>query len=440
MPDVAAGRRVRRIVANLTSRKVARDLGAIGLGNVAAVAVSVGSGTLLARQLLAAERGTLALSILWPASVAIILTLGLRTATVHFAAKREPGNCNLVSTATAGALISSLLVLSTAIWWVPIAVPDESSVWPMVIVTVATPLTIFIGVWTGLAQAWEIRLWNRLRLVQQVSYFVVLVTVSFFSELTAITAAAAFATGAIIQFLMAAHQCQQRGWIVLEVPGFDRQVARELYGYGLRSSLAIGAAMVNTRIDVLVVGSVLTPEDVGVYVVAVGIANIGVPLTGVLGPLVFPMAARSAAGLRRLTTASIGFTLFVSVIVAGLLAAATPLIVDLLVGERWQMAVPTIRILLAASVALSLRSVLFELVMGSGRPLLASVSDGVAAVGTVVLLPFFVRRFGINGAAVVSLLAYTLALLPLLIIYLPGKQADPPTPHTREERPEPLEA
>jgi O-antigen/teichoic acid export membrane protein len=90
--------------------------------------------------------------------------------------------------------------------------------------------------------------------------------------------------------------------------------------------------------------------------------------------------------------------------------AMDPLI-ETVFGRFFVGAIPSARVLSLAAVMISLARVFHGLLKGIGRPLDAARSEGgallVTAAGLAVLLP----PFGIMGAAITSLLAYTTSVI-----------------------------
>jgi O-antigen/teichoic acid export membrane protein len=109
-----------------------------------------------------------------------------------------------------------------------------------------------------------------------------------------------------------------------------------------------------------------------------------------------------------------------------LLAVAIPAIVLALVaeptlrlvfGEVYAAGTSALLVLLVAMVPLSLSRILAADLKGRGRPGLVSWASLLSAVATVALDLALVPAFGILGAALASLLAYTAGAIAILLLF-----------------------
>lgn len=196
-------------------------------------------------------------------------------------------------------------------------------------------------------------------------------------------------------------------------PRLERPVLRSLLRISLIAHLGNVVQLLNYRLDALLIGGILSATAVGLYAVAVSLAELVWLVPQAVAMALLP---RVAAGGAALTPQAARHTLLLAGFGAPcLLLLAWPL---LLVNPAYMSAWPILALLLPGVVALSLSKVLASDLSGRGKPQYASlasiVSLGVTIAGNLLLMP----RLGIVGAACVSSIAYSLTTLLITRSYL----------------------
>jgi len=97
---------------------------------------------------------------------------------------------------------------------------------------------------------------------------------------------------------------------------------------------------------------------------------------------------------------------------------AAPLMLKVLFGERFVPATSAFRWLLVAATVWSLGSIVISGLRGFGYPGMSTVARFSAAVVTAIALLILLPSFGITGAAVASLMGYSVMLLLALFGFL----------------------
>lgn len=145
--------------------------------------------------------------------------------------------------------------------------------------------------------------------------------------------------------------------------------------------------------------------------VAVTIATVGGSVPGAVGGALFP---RIAEGDITLAARSCRITMCVVAISCGVLAVLSPAMIPFVFGAEFAAATKMAVILLAASIPLAAATVLGSAVSAANAPAAAMRAElvglGVTVPALIVLLP----SAGGTGAAVVSLMAYSLRAVMLL--------------------------
>lgn len=190
-------------------------------------------------------------------------------------------------------------------------------------------------------------------------------------------------------------------------PGFELRAFRELFAFG---ALVSGTRMVlygRQNVDNLIVGRVLGASQLGYYDFAYNLMLYPIQrLSSVVSAVSFPAFSRLRQERTRLAiayTRSLRAICAVAFPVTVGSAAAAPLYVPVIFGDRWRPAVPVVEVLALNGVRLSMTTLNGTVMEATGRPgwnlMLNSVMLGMAIPGFLIGV-----HFGILGVAI----AYTI--------------------------------
>lgn len=179
--------------------------------------------------------------------------------------------------------------------------------------------------------------------------------------------------------------------------------------YGAKTQVASLAAQTNLRLDQALMAILVAPADLGFYVVAVATSSIVSPiysgLNVVLAPAVIGAPEPRSGALRAMRTLALGVVLGGGAALA--LSILAPWLLPALFGSRFQGAIGMARILLLASVLQGANLLLSTALRGMNRPGAPAVAEGAGAVLTIGLLVALLPVLGGTGAAIASLVSYT---------------------------------
>jgi O-antigen/teichoic acid export membrane protein len=390
----------------IASRAIQGSIGA----SAAILLINTATGVLLARSLGPTLRGVLAAAVLWPTITAGIGTLGLMEASTYHAARRTGPTGTVVGSGLALAMVQSLVftavgavVILAALFHHPRAMVAGYMYLAFVPINI---LTLFsAGVLNGLQRYAEFQL---------VRLLVIIVTVAGLGALA--LARVLTVHHAVLVYLAAnALTLAVAGDLLRRRTGplrFERQIARALFAYGIRSHSSTVSSQLNERLDQLVISIFLASRALGIYVIAVTMTSatylIGTSMAWVALPQITPLPAGPArtALARRTIQLALGGSILITVPV---FVFARPLIV-LFFGSAFGGAANIARILLAAVVCLSTNRVLEAVLRAAGRPLDAGLAELMALGATVPGLAILLPAIGLTGAAVASLIAYATSM------------------------------
>ena len=200
---------------------------------------------------------------------------------------------------------------------------------------------------------------------------------------------------------------------------FDLVLSKRSLAYGIRVWLGSLAARSNDRLDQLLLSLVGTPGQLGLYSVAVRMAELPLMAGTFVTPVLFNRIAATRDVAERATLAGRIHRLQFFVAGASILAlglAGKPL-VPALYGAAFSSSVPILWLYLPGIAAAATQQVLGTVFSGGGRPGLASTTQLVGLlIGLVTLLPL-VSWIGGMGAALGSSLAYCGAAVSAILLH-----------------------
>jgi len=370
------------------------------------------SGILLARAFGPAGKGAITLIVALTQRTTLLLTLGVDVALIHFGGRKTLPARELPAIALRGGAllgVANATIAGVALWSVfRHQVGMHALVWatPLLAVLPLASIATFV---VPLVQL-------KGRLLEANA---ILAMGGFLATVGAAAALVGHLSIETYLVILAVASLVERGCTVLL--GFrsaalsprsrpERSVVRKVVGYGLRSHVGTVFQGINDRFDVFVIALIVSVSAVGVYSVAVAAAevltfvSIGVGLV-----LLHRGSINTDEEVARVVAIGSRLTLVIMAAGALVLAVLGQTLIAFVFGSAFSSGVTTLRLLLPGVCALGLWRVIVQGLAGAGHPEAKSVSAGVAAVLTIGLDLALTPRWGINGAAVASTIAYTAA-------------------------------
>jgi O-antigen/teichoic acid export membrane protein len=190
---------------------------------------------------------------------------------------------------------------------------------------------------------------------------------------------------------------------------WDRNVANELWAYGLPIMAASGIHFITLQVDNIVVGKVLDLAALGYYLVAFRWANFGsYQLAAGIGSVLFPTFSHWRATEQDPIdqfemVLRMSAVLYVPMAVGMILIA--PEFVRVALGERWLPIIIPLQVLCVAGIFRSVGSTAGKLLLALGHPKVeVRVQFGFLVTLTVLLVPL-TAWFGVVGASLSVLVA-----------------------------------
>ncbi len=190
--------------------------------------------------------------------------------------------------------------------------------------------------------------------------------------------------------------------------------------YGWKAHVANLVAFLNYRLDMFLVNAFLNPAAVGIYAVAVLIAErlwlLSRAVTVVLFPLLSSLPEQNEERAR--ITALAGRWILVTGLGSALVVAVVASwVIELIFGPAFLEAAEALRWLLPGVVLWGVAQVFTNDIAARGKPeintYLTLVTLAVNVAANIVLIP----RYGIVGASLASTISYSLLTVLILVVY-----------------------
>lgn len=379
---------------------LARAVSKITLVNVVIFVGGFLTGPIVARAIGPSGRGQLAAIIAPLALIPIVFGLGLGT----FAAREVAAGRALRMVLGAILPVSVALGLAGAAggWFMADVLSDGNSMiraflrLGFLLAPVSVVVVVLQSVLGGQQR------WNRLLLARSIPTALAIVAVPTLYALGALTVA----TAAIVTIVGGVASAIPALTLLRGARSFawDRRYAAQAVSFGARAWAGGLASMTNLRLDQVVMITLTTDSQLGLYAVAVTIAGAPAVLpAAVAGPLQARVAAGDRGIVARTTRTTIALVILVHV-VAGALAVP---VVKLLFGPSFSGSIVMVWVLLVAGVPFAAKLLLTTVLSADGVPGRTAVAEFLALGLTVGLLFVLVPEHGGMGAAVTSAVAYT---------------------------------
>jgi len=377
-----------------------------------------------ARALGPAGRGDLLVVVLWPPVIAMLAGLGLPTAYRYWMAKEPERVSRLFSNAVIYTLVIGVISIAVADLIVPHLVGNRS---PQVITLlriyqINIPAALFLNLMRGLLEGTRRFGWagaaRLLSFIVQGPGFAILWLIGSLTVTSATYTLIVGQTASMLLGLFAVwHQLRPR-W----QPSWS-ELKSSLH-YGVRDYLGGVADFTTLRLDQLMLGAMASNIAIGLYVIAVRLSEMTTLAADAIADALMPEVASSKTANRAeaLCARSLRLAIYMHLLLFPPLWLAAPVILRVLFGPSFVPATGAFRWLLVAAGVWSCGSIVINGLRGFGYPGLSTLARFAAAVVTGVALVVLLPRMGITGAAIASLIGYSVMLTVALIGFVKKRQ------------------
>ncbi|NWJ96787.1 MAG: oligosaccharide flippase family protein [Chloroflexi bacterium] len=367
------------------------------------------TGVLSARFLLPQGKGELTAITVWAGTFALVGGLGISDAVAYYTSSYKDHTKEILSTGLFLALVLSVITMVAGYFILPVVLAgygkDEVFIGlvylPYILVNLLTLVTA-----AAVQGRMHLLKYNVLRATLNVIYLVEISILALVKETSVMNfvLASFIANLCILALFLYVALCN--GWLYFPKPGY----LRNLLSYGSKSYLSVVVLMLNSQLDQMLMSVFLKPSILGLYVIAVTVSGGVSIISGAISLVAFPTIAGAKSFC--LKSAELGrflrITLVLSIPAILFLLLTTPWILSFFFGSAYLPAVLTARILIVAAFFAGLNLVLTVGFKAFNRPLITAKTQLVGLVVTLALLALLLPNLGAVGAALASLLSYSL--------------------------------
>ena len=399
---------------------IARNARLILIADVTILLSNVISRLIGARALGPAGRGDLLVIVLWPPVVAMLAGLGLPTAYRYWMAREPERVSYLFSNAVLYTIAVGVLSVAAADLIVPHLVGQRSPQVMMLlrIYQVNIPAALFLDLMRGLLEGTRRFGWaGAARMIffgVQAFGFAGLWAVGNLTVATAMITMIIAQTSSMLLALIAVLSQLRPSW----KPSWVE--FKNSMHYAVRDYPGGVADFTTLRLDQLVLAAMASNVAIGLYVVAVRLSEMTTLAADAIADALMPEVAASKVENRAelLWARSLRLAIYMHIVLLPPLWLGAPLLLKILFGERFVPATGAFRWLLVAAGVWSLGSIVISGLRGFGYPGLSTLAKFSAAAVTTVGLLVLLPRWGITGAAIASLIGYTVMLVIALFAFV----------------------
>jgi O-antigen/teichoic acid export membrane protein len=371
-----------------------------------------------------AGRGDLMVVLMWPAIFSMTAQIGLPQAYRFWIAKRPECVSTLFSNGIIYTVIMGLLTLGLAELVIHTLIGERS---PEVlrlarIYLLVIPIHLLTDLMRGLLEGARRFKWvGALRLILFGVQLVTYVGLWLMGRLTVASASYTMLAALTVSLIVSLIAV----WKELH-PKWDPSLAdfRMTIRYGVRDYPGILTEFINWRLDLMMLVGMASSAALGLYVVALRLADITSTLAGSVGDALLPevAASKKADEATLVVTRSLRLTLCAHLILLVPLWIAAPHVLRFAYGENFVEVTGVLRLLMFASVVWSAGAIVISGLNGLGHPGLSAIARITAAVVMVISLLTLLPTRGIQGAALSSIFGYSAMFLVSLFWLLRRSQ------------------
>lgn len=401
-------------------RHFVRDIAQVFGGQLAMMAIGIGTGIITARWLGPHDRGLLQLLVLLPTTLGNFAKLGIPQASVYFMRRRGASPSEVASNALWTALVMGS-ALAALCWvgrdWFMANFLKDAPRSVLLPVLALIPCAILQTYFLGIAQAHQrFREYNFQQIVPNILGLIGMTLVLVVLKLGLVGAVLTNCAITIFMTVWLGVRIHRIAPLRFRV---NTGLAREMIGFGGKSYVQTLAATQHQRLDQYLIGYYLSPGEVGLYAVAVNMTSLLTRVWESTGTVLFPRLAGADDRTAHAATAQVArHTVFLALAGAAALLIAGPIAVPLLFGHKFAGAVAPMLWLLPGLVMMALYQILTRNFTSRGKQEINIVAAVLALGLNVGLNVVLIPRWGIVGAAIAHDVSYSTAALVLLIAFV----------------------
>lgn len=401
----------------MSSSNLSKGARATVLSSAAILLLNFVTGLLVARALNADGRGQVGVLMTWVQTVGWLVVFGFNDAATYLIATRPSDSKKVVGSTAIFDVLAGLLGVAILALVFPFVLKLSPNLLPIARIYALTVFLVIAneGVKALVAGNQDFGYLSFIRFAQPALYATMLIVLFVTHRLTVTST---LVVASVATLIVVAHAIY-RTLTTIGIGKYSSPLVREGWAYGLRLQGGKIGELMNGRLDVLILPTVVATYQIGYYMIAVSVSVIIVQLLGSIGQLVFPAAARLGPeeGVQ-LTRKALRVVFFGGLLVSVPLYFGADVLLRVVYGPGFAGSVLPLRILLPGAIALACTGILSAGFKALGRAAFVSWAQLGGLVVTAAGLWLFLPRYGILAASAVSTVSYTLCFLAMLIVFV----------------------
>lgn len=404
-------------VAAASSRSFFNDGMSVFVTKIVVLGLSIFSAALQARALGPADRGILAMLLVYPQLLTSIAEGGMRQATVYYVGRKTISEARILGASIVYTLVSCALFSSLIFFMLQSSKQYSYTFVMMAAAALILPVNLLMNAIHGMLLGKQhIRQFNTSQWLQKLLLVLAYAVLFLFDRLTVETAIVCMLLCSMAGFVPALYFFFREIYTHTE---FDKQTLWRMVKKGSVYAAALFMIEANYKLDILLLGWLSTEEEVGLYTVATNVGELLWQLPAAIGVVVFSRSAndRGTPRWHAELARSVRISLWVTLVGALALSVLSPLLFNLVFGRDFGRSSEMMLWLLPGLVLMVVFKLLNLDLAGKGKPFISlsiMLPMLIVSVGVNYLL---IPSFGGIGAAITSSVCYLLASVAMLMIY-----------------------
>jgi O-antigen/teichoic acid export membrane protein len=228
-----------------------------------------------------------------------------------------------------------------------------------------------------------------------------------------------FCLGVLGQFMLTIVLLRKRMQLSPLQGSISKPYFKASFSFGFKAHFSNILSFINYRADMFIISMFLTPAAVGLYGVAVSIAEklwiVSQAISSVLYPVI--SSSNNDENKNRLTSVISRIVLFVSIIGGIVFYFLSNLIFNLLFGAEFSESSTILKMLLPGIILFSVDRILSNDLAGRGKPELNMYTSIFTVVSNIILNIVLIPKMGIAGAAYSTSITYSLSSIIKMILF-----------------------
>ena len=385
--------------------------------NLAVTASNLLIGILLSRILGAAGYGLYSSIIVVPTIVIGFTQLGMRRATMYHLGAKKHQEDHIVSAVFILLLMTSVLSVVISVLVFLFSESKNADPFLLTLVTITVPFVLCNvyagGIFLGKQEMLRANILNAGPTVLNLIFVILLTGILKMSVRGAFLA---LFFGNICMFFFVFSIIRKSYRITWK---YHEGIMKSMVRLGIVFALSIFVMQLNYRVDILLLKKYSTLEQVGLYSLAVQIAEQlwHIPYAIETIVLTRSAAAKDEQASNRTVASIMRVSFLISIFFGGVVYFAVPSMIPLIFGSEFSRSVPMIRGILPGVLLLIIYRILNSRLAGMGKPQVAIYSFLPALVINLVLNLHWIPRYGGMGAVWATNISYVSGCIIFLFAY-----------------------